>query len=131
MVSAYLIDAKKMERKKATLWATLAIVVCGLPVALSFGPLSSVKLFMGMDIMDSLDFVTEYLMMPLGAMLTCLFIGWKWKPKLVIDEVEHGGRKFKLAGYYSFLVKTITPLLIGFILYKSSIEAMIKYFFVK
>lgn len=128
VVCAYFIDTKKMKRKHATSLATVLILVGGIPVAMSFGTLSWVKLFMGMDIMDSLDFISEYLMMPLGALLTCVFIGFKWKPKLIIDEVEKGGQRFRLARYYSVLVKTLTPALIAFILYKSSIESMIKYF---
>lgn len=128
VVCAYFIDTRKMKRKNATILVTLLIFLGGIPVALSYGTLSWVKPIMGMDILDSLDFVSEYLLMPLGAMLMCLFIGWKWKPQLIIDEVEENGFKFKYATYYSFLVKTITPFLICFILYKSSIEAIVKYF---
>lgn len=127
VVCAFLIDTVKMKRTSATVLAGALIFIGGIPVAMSFGTLAHIKPIMGMDILDSLDFVSEYLMMPLGAMLMCIYIGWKWKPQLIIDEVEKGGVTFKYAGYYTILVKTITPLLIGFVLYKSSIESIIKY----
>lgn len=127
VVCAYFIDTRKMPRKKATTLVTTVLLILGIPVALTYGTLAHVKPIMGMDILDSLDFISEYTLMPLGAMLMCLLIGWKWKPQMIIDEVEQNGVKFKSAGYYSFLVKTVTPLLIAFILYKSSIEPIINY----
>lgn len=127
VVCSFFIDTKKMDRKKTTLIAAIAIFLLGIPVTLGFGVLSHVHPLMGMDFLDTFDFIAEYTMMPLGALLMCLLIGWKWKPDLIVEEVKLGGADFKLEGYYRFMIKYITPLLVAFVLYKFSIEAIVKY----
>lgn len=127
VVCAYFIDSKGMDRKKISILASVAIFILGIPVAMSFGVLSHVKLIMGMDILDSFDYIAEYTLMPLGALLMCLFVGWKWKPDFIVNEIKAGGMPFKSEKYYRFMIKWITPLLVAFVLYKSSIEAIILY----
>ena len=46
------------------------------------------------------------------AALTCVFIGWVVKPKVIEDEVLHGEAKFVAAGFYRVMVKFIAPALI-------------------
>ena len=128
VVCSFFIDTKKMERKKTTIMAALGVFLLGIPVTLGFGVLSHVRLLMGMDFLDTFDFIAEYTLMPLGALLLCLLIGWKWKPDMIVEEVRKEGAPFKFEGYYRFMIKYITPLLVAFVLYKSSIEAVIKYF---
>ncbi|MDO5062901.1 MAG: sodium-dependent transporter [Peptostreptococcaceae bacterium] len=128
VVCAYFIDSKGMDRKKISVLASVGIFILGIPVAMSFGVLSGVKLLLGMDILDSFDYFAEYTLMPLGALLMCLFVGWKWKPDFIVNEVKAGGKPFKTEKYYRFMIQWVTPLLVAFVLYKSSIEAVIKYF---
>lgn len=127
VICAYFIDSKGMERSKVTIMASIAIFILGIPVAMSFGALSHIKPLMGMDILDTFDFIAEYTLMPLGALLMCIYIGWKWKSDFVVEEVKANGQPFKAEKYYRFMVKYITPLLVLFVLYKSSIEAVVKY----
>ena len=127
VVCAYFIDTKGWERKKTTAVAATGVFLLGIPVAVSFGALSHVKLVMGMDILDSFDFIAEYTLMPFGAMMMCLLIGWVWKPDLIANEVKLEGNEFKYEKYYRFMIKFVTPLLVAFVLYKSSIEAIFKY----
>ncbi len=127
VVCAYLIDSKGLPRKKTTLVASLAIFVLGIPVAMSFGVFAHIKPILGMDILDSLDFISEYTLMPLGATMMCLLIGWKWKPDVIVAEVKEQGMPFKYEAYYRFMIKWVTPILVAFVLYKSSIEVIIKH----
>ena len=90
--------------------------------------LSGVRPILGMDILDSFDFIAEYTLMPLGALMMCLFVGWKWGSKIVTDEVASSGHGFALKGYFSFMVKYVTPLFVAFVLYNSCISPIIKYF---
>lgn len=128
VICAYFIDSKGMARKKVTAIAGIAVFVLGIPVALSQGLLSGVRPIMGMDILDSFDFIAEYTLMPLGALSMCLFVGWKWGPKIAVDEIECSGLGFKLKGYFMFMIKWVTPLFVGFVLYASCISPIIKYF---
>ena len=64
------------------------------------------------------DFITggaEWLMMPIVALLTCLFDGWVMKPKTLVDEVRISS-KFRLAGAYSVMIKYIAPVMVVVIL---------------
>lgn len=128
VVCSFFIDSKGMDRKKTTMIAAVGVFLLGIPVTLGFGVLSHVKPLMGMDFLDTFDFIAEYTMMPLGALIMCILIGWKWKPDVIVEEVKANGGEFKLEGYYRFMIKYITPLLVAFVLYKSSIEAVVKYF---
>ena len=128
VICAYFIDSKGMPRKKVTAIVGLGVFVLGIPVALSQGMLSGVRPIMGMDILDSFDFIAEYTLMPLGALFMCIFVGWKWGAKIVTDEVESSGLEFKSKAYFNFMIKWITPLFVAFILYSSCISPIIKYF---
>lgn len=128
VICAYFIDSRKMKRSKVTIMAGLAVFVLGIPVALSQGLLSGIRPILGMDILDSFDFIAEYTLMPLGALFMCYFVGWKWGPSIVTDEVASSGYPFKLKGYFSFMIKYVTPFFVAFILYSSCIAPIVKYF---
>ena len=40
------------------------------------------------QILDILDYVSNYVLMPIVALVTCILVGWIVKPKAVIDEVK-------------------------------------------
>lgn len=128
VICAYFIDSKKMKRKNVTMITGIAVFFLGIPVALSQGMLSDVRPLLGMDILDTFDFIAEYTLMPLGALFMCLGIGWKWGSDVVTKEVELSGDGFKLKSYYKFMVKWVTPVLVAFVLYSTCISPVIKYF---
>ena len=61
------------------------------------------------SILDILDYVSNYVLMPIVALLTCILVGWISKPKSVIDEVKCNGEKFGREGLYKVMVKFIAP----------------------
>ena len=65
------------------------------------------------------DKQTDRLIIPVGALGCCIFVGWVWKPENVIREVEREGVHFSLARGYCVLVKYIAPLAILTILVMS------------
>ncbi|MBQ6466226.1 MAG: sodium-dependent transporter [Oscillospiraceae bacterium] len=68
------------------------------------------------DWLDFMDTFSEYLMMPLGAMLMALMIGWELDPSIVLDEVGHGNSSKGFAKFYSLCVKFIVPVVMAFVL---------------
>ena len=60
--------------------------------------------------LDFFDCVSEGIMMPLGALLMCLCIGWEIGPKVVDDEATLEGNTFKSKGFFNICVKFITPI---------------------
>ncbi len=62
---------------------------------------------------DFMEFITDRLMIPLCALGVCIFVGWIWKPKSAIAEVEQNGMfKFRMAKIFSFLIKYVAPICI-------------------
>ena len=72
--------------------------------------------------LDFFDCVSEGIMMPLGALLMCLCIGWEIGPKVVDDEACLEGQSFKSKGFFNICVKFITPIAMLLVLY-GQIEA--------
>ena len=67
--------------------------------------------------LDFFDCISEGILMPLGALLMCLCIGWEIGPKVVDEEVALEGQNFKLRGFFNICVKIITPLGMLLVLY--------------
>ncbi|MEA5143772.1 MAG: sodium-dependent transporter [Oscillibacter sp.] len=67
--------------------------------------------------LDFFDMISEGILMPLGALLMCLMIGWEIGPKTVEDECGIEGNRLKSSGMFNICVKVITPILMIFILY--------------
>ena len=56
-------------------------------------------------------------MMPLGALLMSLMIGWEIGPEFVKEEAEQSGHAMGSYGFFKVCVKFITPLCMVLILY--------------
>ena len=67
--------------------------------------------------LDFFDCISEGILMPLGALLMCLCIGWEIGPKVVDEEVTLEGQNFNLRGFFNLCVKIITPLGMLLVLY--------------
>ena len=66
--------------------------------------------------LDFFDMISEGILMPLGALLMCICIGYELKPQFVDDECCLEGNAFKSKTFFNICVKTITPILMVFIL---------------
>ena len=69
------------------------------------------------DWLDFWDALSEGVMMPLGALLMCLMIGWEIGPEFVKEEAEQSGHAMGSYGFFKVCVKFITPLCMVLILY--------------
>ena len=59
--------------------------------------------------LDFMDFLSEGLAMPLGALLMSIMVGWEIKPQTLLDEIQIGS-KAKIAGFFTICMKFIVPL---------------------
>jgi NSS family neurotransmitter:Na+ symporter len=119
VVTAYSIDEMKFDRKKATIIAGILIWALGLFPTLGYSTLSHVTLIKGMDLLDSFDFFANNMLLPLGGMLTAIFIGWYWGTDKALEAVNEGAST-KLGGSYSFLIKYVVPIAI-FVVFLNSV----------
>ena len=105
-------------RKKAVFAVTGLAAVMGITVCLGYNLfyfeaiLPNTPAGKNAQILDILDYISNYVLMPVVSIVTCIFIGWIVKPKTVIDEVTLGGRKFGRKKLYIVMVKYITPVLL-------------------
>ena len=117
-----IMDKFHMERKKATILVALGTAVVGILVCLGYNALYFEAILpntpagKNAQILDILDYISNYVFMPVVAISTCIFIGWIVKPKTVIEEVTHGGFKFGREKLYVVMVKFITPALLTLLL---------------
>ena len=77
--------------------------------------MSSIQVF-GRSLMDFCDFLTAQFMLPLGAFLTSILLGWFASRQTLRDEFTNGGSVAStLFPVWHFCVKFIVPLCILFI----------------
>ena len=67
--------------------------------------------------LDFFDMLSEGVMMPLGALLMSIMIGWEIGPEMVKEECEQSGHAMGSYGFFKFCIKFITPLCMILILY--------------
>jgi NSS family neurotransmitter:Na+ symporter len=109
---AYLIEEKKMHRRKACGVVFGATWAVGVLCSLSFGPLSGLHLF-GRGIFDFLDMFSSNFLLTVGGLLAVIFVGWKMPKTAVHDEFTNGGTlKGNLAcfRFFYFILKYVAPL---------------------
>lgn len=112
VVTAYVAEEFKLSNRKAALVVTCLVVVLSIVCSLSLGVWNNVKIG-GMCIFDLMDYVTAKIMMPLGSLLLCLFLGWKVKKDTVIKEVtNYHTRPWRLANAFVVMLKYVIPILI-------------------
>lgn len=114
-------DKFKINRKLTCLIVLVFCIVLGIPSSLGFGIWSGISVN-GMSILDMFDFVSNSLLMPVVAILTCIFVGFIIKPQMLIDEVELGGASFKRKKLFSVIIKYVAPVCILIILVSSILE---------
>lgn len=100
------------QRKKWAWIIGLAIFVCGIPSALSFGILGEITLF-GKTIFDLADFAVSNVLLPIGSLLIAIFVPVKMKKSTLYEELKRGSSfKKGLFEIWYFLIRFVAPLLI-------------------
>ena len=109
-------DGAGYSRRKSLVITIVLIVVAGLFINSGYNVLSFIQpLGEGSSLLDFADFISNSVIMPIVALLTCVFVGWIIKPKTIIDEVRISA-PFKMAKAWSVMVKYVAPVLVVVIL---------------
>ena len=118
-VVSSVIDHFGWKREKATLSVMAISLIVGIFVCLGYNVLYFEALLPNgsvAQILDILDYISNYIMMPVVSIATCIFIGWVVKPKTVIEEVTLNGTQFHREKVFVVMVKFVTPLLLTLLL---------------
>ena len=70
------------------------------------------------QLLDIADYISNSVLMPIVAFLTCIFIGWVIKPKTLSDEIKISS-PFKREKMFSVIIKFVAPVCIVAILISS------------
>jgi len=121
--TSYMVDERKMPRKKAT-WLTASIIfIIGIPSMLSQGAVDWLGSFVqlpGMgkpiDFLTFVGLVANDTFLPLGGFLISLFTAYIWKKKNFNEEIAAGDEAIRgtfLQRYVDFAISYICPLILG------------------
>ena len=116
-------DKLGWTRKGTCVFVTILALVMGVPSSLGFGPLSFIS-WMGMSVLDIMDFVSNSVLMPIVAFFTCIFIGFVIKPSTIADEVNVTDGTFKGEKLFAVMIKWIAPIFLVLILLSSVASAL-------
>lgn len=107
----------KIKRIPACLIVVAISLLVGMLSVMGYSNWSQVTIF-GYQFLDFFDFVSNNIMMPIVALVTCILIGFIAKTKYVEDEVEING-PFKSRMLYRIMIKYICPICMLVILFSS------------
>ena len=128
---AFLTEEKGMERKKALIGCCVIMEIVGILYVLSQVYMNLKGIWISKEGLqfpifgDFLEYLTDRLLLPLGAFFTTFFVGWIWGTDKSIEEASgYGKNKFALAKPYAFVVKYIDPIVIGVIIVAGMVFGM-------
>ena len=113
---AYLSEENILSRKRSAEIISFFVWILGIGSALSFNILSDFSLIGDRNFLDSMDFIANQILLPLGGMLIAIFVGWFMKKSLIEDEL--GSINTSLYFLWRFFVKFIAPVCVGYIFYR-------------
>jgi neurotransmitter:Na+ symporter, NSS family len=113
---AYMSEENILSRKGSAQIISLFVWVLGIGSALSFNIWSDFSLIGDRNFLDSMDFIANQILLPLGGMLIAIFVGWFMKKSFIEDEL--GPINTYLYVLWRFFVKFIAPACVGYIFYR-------------
>lgn len=113
VLTAYFAEEFSLTRKRAAMVTTVVSIV--------LSTVTFAKLF-GIDFFNIFDYVTANVLMPLGAMFTCIMVMWFMKKDFMNNELTNNGLcNRRLTPVILFMLRFITPVLILYIFIKNFI----------
>ena len=110
--TAFFSEELRISRKYGAMIVTAATCLIGTFCSLSFGAVDFLNIA-GKSLFDWFDFITGQIFLPVGGLLTCIFLGWFAPKQIVKDEFTNWGTvSVRLFGVYMFLVRYCCPLAI-------------------
>ena len=112
---AFISEEGLLSRKNAAILISLVAWFLGIGTALSFNIWSDFNLTPGRNFLDSMDFIANQILLPLGGMFIAIFVGWFMDKNLIKEEL--GNVNPVLFGLWKFFVRFIAPLAVAVIFF--------------
>lgn len=109
VITAYLHEEWHISRKTAAWLTTLSTAVLACFASLSVGIWNDFKIC-NLNLFDALDYLTANIMLPVGGMLTCIFVGWKLDQQVLKAQITNDGAlKFRIYKLFLILLRYFCP----------------------
>jgi len=105
-VVSIIMEKFHLKRIPACLITVVICFILGMLSVLGYSAWSSVEIF-GMQFLDFFDFISNNLMMPVVALVTCILIGWVEKVSFVEMEVLESEKKFRSKKLVSVMLRFV------------------------
>ncbi|MGP4039509.1 sodium-dependent transporter [Gracilibacillus sp. D59] len=114
---AYLMRAANMSRKLASFLVGIVIFASGVTVSLGMGKWSNITLIGNRNILDSMDFLSSNVFLPIGGLTMALFVGWYFTKQEALEASDLSRNPIGQLWY--IVVKYIAPIIIVIIFLNS------------
>ena len=113
---AFICEHFKVKRWKSVLIVLIPLLALSSVCSLSMGSWSHITIF-GLNIFDFIDTVATNIMLPIGSIFLCIYMGWRVPSKLFLNQLSNDG-KLQSSFYIIaiFIVRYIAPILIASVL---------------
>ena len=112
VITAYLHEEWHLSRRSAAWLTTLSTAALATLASLSLGLLGGWRIC-GLTLFDALDFATANILLPLGGLFTCIFVGWKLDPERFRGQLSnHGTLRCRIHGLLIFLLRWVCPVIL-------------------
>lgn len=115
-------DRFHLSRKISCIIMAIVTLGIGIPCSLGFGIWDMIAP-LGLSILDFFDFITNSILMPIAALLTCYFVSHVIGVNVIIEEVKHSS-PFKRQGLFTFAIKYLAPIFLIAILISSILSTL-------
>ena len=123
VITAYFIDEKGWSRKKATIIFGSVVTVVGAFCSLSMGAFN-LTAFTGMSFFDVMDKLSAKYMLPIGGMLTAVFVLYRWGIPNFIAEMVVGMDNPNVSPVLVRILFAISATVVGFIILNEIIATL-------
>ena len=121
-VVSSVMDKWHISRNKAAVWVAVYGLIGGIIVCLGYNVLYF-ELRLPNDsvgqVLDVMDYISNYVLMPVVALATCVLVGWVIGPKSIVGEVCRNGERFGREKLYNVMIKVVAPVLLLLLLLQS------------
>lgn len=115
-------DKAHLGRRRSTIVVTIFVLAMGTLSCYGYGDgvIGSIQPF-GMAFLDFFDFLSNSVIMPVVAFLTCILVGWVVGSRMVSEEVELSG-PFRRKRMFEVMIRWVAPICLVAVLISSVLE---------
>ena len=108
---SHFVDAHDWTRRRSVLVVTLAVLVLSIPSALATGAIPFFSSLPGLklDFLTLMATVWNDFALPVGGLLTAIFVGWVWRIDGALEELRSHNAWFPAPGLWAFLIRWVCP----------------------